>query len=168
MSTRVAQTTTTNSSSRRAYATTSGSSNRQAGQGSRREAVHYTVERVQGTDGREQEVLTLEDTPEPPAGGAAPAAAGTSKGAAYASGSHSKQDPYAGYQPPPKKRKSDVGAGAYAAPQYAAPANYPAGPSQQQYRAPAASGTKRKADDYERNNVRFSSPSLLPPCSFAF
>jgi hypothetical protein len=157
-STRVAQATTASSSSRRGYNATAGSSSRHGGQGPRREAVHYTVERVRQDDGREQDVLTIEDTPEPPAGGAAAPVAGPSNGAAYPSTSNARHDPYSGYQPPPKKRKSDVGTGAYAAPQYAAPANYSgysqAGPSQQQYRAPVASGTKRKADDQERNNVR--------------
>ncbi|GAA5967509.1 hypothetical protein JCM11641_000570 [Rhodosporidiobolus odoratus] len=122
----------------------------------RREPVQYTVERVRGHDGKEQEVLTLEDTPEPGAAGAAPAAYA---GGGYASTSGSRQDAYAGYQPPPaKKRKSDVGGGSYAAPSYAAQAQpYPShhAPNYQNYQAPAAasgSGTKRKAADYDRDH----------------
>ncbi|GAA5910649.1 hypothetical protein JCM6882_001049 [Rhodosporidiobolus microsporus] len=162
MSARVAPaatTTTTASSSRRGYNNASSGSNRYPGQGYRRgEPVQYTVERVL-RDGVEQEVLTLEDTPEP---SAAAAAAGSSNGNAYASTSAARQDPYGGYEPAPKKRKSDVGAGAYAAPQYAAAPAYTThnggasgSSSYQQYRAPVAattSGTKRKADDYDRDN----------------
>ncbi|GAA5828448.1 hypothetical protein JCM11251_006254 [Rhodosporidiobolus azoricus] len=159
MSARVApSTSTTTTTSRRGYNNASSSSNRYAAQGYRRgDPVQYTVERVL-RDGVEQEVLTLEDTPEPAA--AAASGAGSSHTGAYASSSSIRQDPYGGYEPAPKKRKSDVGSGAYPAPQYAAPAyatqqGGAAGPSNyQQYRPPPAgtSGTKRKAEVYERDN----------------
>ncbi|GAA5852762.1 hypothetical protein JCM8547_002619 [Rhodosporidiobolus lusitaniae] len=149
MSTRVA----TSTQQRRPHVASSTAGNRYTAQNSRREAVQYTVGRELDSNGKEQEVLTLEDTPDPPV-------AGPSNGAAYASNSSARQDPYSKYQPAPKKRKSDVGAGSNAAPQYAASHSAynaysaAAGSSnQQQYRAPAAAaGTKRKADDYERDN----------------
>ncbi|GAA6031783.1 hypothetical protein JCM8097_001988 [Rhodosporidiobolus ruineniae] len=159
MSTRVAHAATTTSTSRRAaYQPTATTTARYPQQQYRRDPnpVQYTVERVRGNDGTEQEVLTLEDTPEPSAAAAAAAAqpvAGPSNGAAYASTSSARRDPCGGYEPAPKKRKSDVGAGGYAAaPQYAQA--YPAQQAysaQQGYRPPPAasgSGTKRKADDY--------------------
>ncbi|BGP14687.1 hypothetical protein JCM10213_006233 [Rhodosporidiobolus nylandii] len=138
-------------------AAASGSTGRYApAQQYRREpAVHYTVSHVGGT-----EVLTLEDTPEP-----APAA--------VASSSRAQQDPYAGYgAPPAKKRKSDVGTGGYAAPQYAAPpaaANAYYGQAgaayAQQYAQPAASGsgTKRKATDYDNDNRQTQKAKDGPP-----
>ncbi|BGP46824.1 serine threonine protein kinase CMGC group [Rhodotorula kratochvilovae] len=129
--------------------------------------VNYSVERRRNANGVETEVLTIEDTPEPSA------AAGPSNGAAnaQASGSRARNDPYGGYEPAQKKRRSDVGvgtgasgsgAGYAAAPPQAygmaaayAPNPYPA----QQYAAyaqqPAAasgSGNKRKHDEYERDS----------------
>ncbi|GAA5899997.1 hypothetical protein JCM8208_005561 [Rhodotorula glutinis] len=130
-----------------------------------RESVKYSVERVRNANGVEQEVLTLEDTPEPSA------VAGGSNGAAppQASSSRARNDPYGGYEPAQKKRRSDVGgsgAGGYAAgyaqaqgaalPAGYAPNQYVAGQQYSTYgqHAPvaSASGTKRKHDEYERDN----------------
>ncbi|GAA5926049.1 hypothetical protein JCM1841_003205 [Sporobolomyces salmonicolor] len=127
----------------------------------------YTIERVRGADGVEKEVLTLEDTPDPspaPAAGPLTNGAGAARGQAHASTSSARQDPYGGYEPAPKKRKSDVAAQAQAqAPgqAYAGAAGYQTyamgsnaqGPSG--YRAQAAastSGYKRKHDEYERDS----------------
>lgn len=143
-------------------------------------AVKYSVERVRNANGVEQEVLTLEDTPEPSAAAAA-AAAGPSNGAPPQASSRARNDPYGGYEPAQKKRKSDVASGSgtrgyaagyqqapaaavgYAPGQYAPAQQYNAY-GQQVAAAPAASGTKRKHDEYERDNrdVRLS---LLSPFS---
>ncbi|TNY24482.1 kinase-like domain-containing protein [Rhodotorula diobovata] len=131
-------------------------------------AVKYSVERVRNANGVEQEVLTLEDTPEPSAAAAA-AAAGPSNGAPPQASSRARNDPYGGYEPAQKKRKSDVASGSgtrgyaagyqqapaaavgYAPGQYAPAQQYNAY-GQQVAAAPAASGTKRKHDEYERDN----------------
>lgn len=135
----------------------------------RREGVEYSVNYVTNSAGQTEEVLTLADTPEPAAAAAstsraAPAEASSSAG----SSSRARNDPYSGYQQPPaKKRKSDVGAGqagsdaqgvGYASNYTTVAQNYPYQPPQQQYRNAyqpgPTTGTKRKHDDYDRDNVR--------------
>ncbi|KAJ8296062.1 Dual specificity protein kinase lkh1 [Rhodotorula toruloides] len=133
----------------------------------RREGVEYSVNYVTNSAGQTEEVLTLADTPEPAAAAAstsraAPAEASSSAG----SSSRARNDPYSGYQQPPaKKRKSDVGAGqagsdaqgvGYASNYTTVAQNYPYQPPQQQYRNAyqpgPTTGTKRKHDDYDRDN----------------
>ncbi|GAA6002027.1 hypothetical protein JCM10207_003044 [Rhodosporidiobolus poonsookiae] len=160
-------TTTTSSAVRRPQYAAASASGRYAPPSHRRDPPAYTVERVRGQDGVVQEVLTLEDTPEPSAAAAGPVA-GPSNGNSYASTSGHRRDAYAGYEPAPKKRKSDVGAGGYAAaPAYAAgyPAQYPAAGTsyQQPYRQPppaGPSGQKRKADalDNKQGTSAYSEP----------
>ncbi|GAA5975918.1 hypothetical protein JCM10908_005327 [Rhodotorula pacifica] len=126
--------------------------------------VPYRIERVRDAAGLEREILTLEDTPEPAAATTSttsrsaaayppPPAAGPSysNGNAYASTSSSRYDPYGGYEPAAKKRKSDVGAGYNS---YAPAAGTSNGYPQPGSHAPAAStsGTKRKHDDYARDS----------------
>lgn len=141
--------------------------------------VPYRVERVRDAAGFEREILTLEDTPEPAAAstsrGAAAAAAAQppppvagpsySNGNAHASTSSARHDPYSGYEPAPKKRKSDVGASHHG---YAPAAGASNGYPQPGSYAPTAStsGTKRKHDDYARESrgVRRDPSSLLLTC----
>ncbi|GAA5976524.1 hypothetical protein JCM5350_001718 [Sporobolomyces pararoseus] len=123
--------------------------------------VRYTVENVRDKYGREQEVLTLEDTPEPTAA----AASSSRNNQAYSSTNQARTDPYAGaYEPAPKKRKSDAATGqSYGG--YPATGNgYASGSSAQAYRTnyqqqPVAngSGQKRKHDDLARDNDAYRS-----------
>ncbi|TKA58502.1 hypothetical protein B0A53_00242 [Rhodotorula sp. CCFEE 5036] len=124
--------------------------------------VPYRIERVRDAAGLEREILTLEDTPEPGSASTSRSAAGAhppppvagpsySNGNARASTSSARHDPYSGYEPAAKKRKSDVGASHHGyAPAAAAANGYP----QPGTYAPAAStsGTKRKHDDYARES----------------
>lgn len=143
--------------------------NGNAGAPPRREGVEYSINYVTNSAGQTEEVLTLADTPEPAA-----AAASTSRAAAADAStpagpsSRARNDPYGGYQQPPaKKRKSDVGAGqaadaqriAYASNYTTLAHDYPYQQQQQQqyrnaYQPAPATGTKRKHDDYDRDNVR--------------
>lgn len=117
--------------------------------------VRYTVESVKDKHGRDQEVLTLEDTPEP--------AAGANQG--YVQATQQRHDPYGGYEPAAKKRKSDAvvgqpyGGGAAG---YQQGNGYASGSGAQPQRGynqepvTNGSGQKRKHDDYARDNdVRF-------------
>ncbi|GAA6010259.1 hypothetical protein JCM11491_005415 [Sporobolomyces phaffii] len=116
--------------------------------------VRYTVESVRDKYGREQEVLTLEDTPEP--------TASTSSRANHAqvSTTQARGDPYGGYahEPPPKKRRSDVTAGQVQGGYPAAANGYASGSGTQAYRShhqqagASGSGQKRKHDEYARDN----------------
>lgn len=116
--------------------------------------VKYTVESVRDKYGKEQEVLTLEDTPEP---SATASRAGPTQ--AYASTSQARNDPYSGYEPAPKKRKSDAAGQVYNG--YPQTNGYQTGPDVQTYRQipqqqrqqPVASGSgqKRKHDEYARD-----------------
>ncbi|GAA5884407.1 hypothetical protein JCM3774_001516 [Rhodotorula dairenensis] len=125
--------------------------------------VPYRIERVRDAAGLEREVLTLEDTPEP---GSAPSASRSaaaaapqqpvagpsySNGNAHASTSAARHDPYGGYEPAAKKRKSDAGASQRG---YAPAAGDSNGYPQPGTYAPAAStsGMKRKHDDYARDS----------------
>lgn len=142
----------------RSYATnsTAAKSNR------RTNNAPYRIERVRNAAGYEQEVLTLEDTPEPDSASSSrgavaqpnPTASSSSytNGNAYASTSGARYDPYGGYEPVTKKRKSDVGAGANGYSAYASGSN--GYPQPGTYAAPAASssGLKRKYDGNEREN----------------
>lgn len=126
--------------------------------------VPYRIERVRDAAGLEREVLTLEDTPEPglaPAPRSAAAAAAPphppvagpsySNGNAHASTSAARHDPYGGYEPAAKKRKSAVSTSQHGYAPVAAESNgYPQPGSY----APGAStsGTKRKHDDYARDS----------------
>ncbi|GJN87510.1 hypothetical protein Rhopal_000459-T1 [Rhodotorula paludigena] len=87
-----------------------------------REPVKYSVERKRNAAGVEHEVLTLEDTPEPAAAAAAQAAQAPANGHAPATSGSRLNDPYNGYEPAPKKRKSDVGGSASGYGANAAPA----------------------------------------------
>ncbi|GAA5824527.1 hypothetical protein JCM10212_003709 [Sporobolomyces blumeae] len=170
-------TTTTTTSTRQAYA--NGATGHYP---SRRAAapppVKYTVEQVRDKHGREQEVLTLEDTPEP---GSAPSAmasyhatGGQPHAAAaaqpYASTSQARLDPYNGYEPAPKKRRSDAaatgaGGAAYGSgTNHYADATYAGGAAAATttttaYRrkdaqaAANGSGQKRKHDEYARDDA---------------
>ncbi|GAA5898845.1 dual-specificity kinase family protein [Sporobolomyces salmoneus] len=114
--------------------------------------VRYTVESVRDKYGREQEVLTLEDTPEPTAA----AASSSRTNQPHNSTTHARgNDPYGGYEPAPKKRKSD----ATTSQNQGANANgYASGSGAHSYRSynqPAVatgSGQKRKHDEYARDN----------------
>lgn len=127
--------------------------------------VPYRIERVRDAAGLEREVLTLEDTPEPGSASTSRSAAAAqpppppppvagpsySNGNAHASTSSARHDPYSGYEPAAKKRKSDAGASHRGYAPVAGPSNgYP----QPGTHAPAAStsGTKRKHDDYARDS----------------
>ncbi|KWU41482.1 kinase-like protein [Rhodotorula sp. JG-1b] len=125
--------------------------------------VPYRIERVRDAAGLEREILTLEDTPEPGSASTSRSAAAAaqppppvagpsySNGNAHASTSSARHDPYSGYEPAAKKRKSDVGASHRGYAPVAGPSNgYP----QPGTYAPAAStsGTKRKHDDSARDS----------------
>ncbi|POY72666.1 hypothetical protein BMF94_4495 [Rhodotorula taiwanensis] len=150
----------------RSYATnsTAAKSNR------RTNNAPYRIERVRNAAGYEQEVLTLEDTPEPDSASSSrgavaqpnPTASSSSytNGNAYASTSGARYDPYGGYEPVTKKRKSDVGAGANGYSAYASGSN--GYPQPGTYAAPAASssGLKRKYDGNERENRDATRPRV--------
>jgi len=113
--------------------------------------VKYTVESVRDKYGKEQEVLTLEDTPEPTA---TASRAGPSQ--AYASTSQARNDPYGGYEPAPKKRKSDAAGRVYNG--YPQSNGYQTGAGlqshreyQQQQPVASGSGQKRKHDEYAQD-----------------
>ncbi|KAK4331706.1 Dual specificity protein kinase KNS1 [Rhodotorula toruloides] len=150
-------------------ATTSRYANGNPAPPARREGVDYSVNYVTNSAGQTAEVLTLADTPEPAAAAASTSRAAAAEGSTSAgSSSRARNDPYGGYQQPPaKKRKSDVGAGqagsdaqrvAYASNYTTVAQNYPyqQQPQQQQYRNAyqpgPTTGTKRKHDDYDRDN----------------
>lgn len=135
--------------------------------------VPYRIERVRDAAGLEREILTLEDTPEPGSASTSRSAAAAaqppppvagpsySNGNAHASTSSARHDPYSGYEPAAKKRKSDVGASHRGYAPVAEPSNgYP----QPGTYAPAAStsGTKRKHDDSARDSRDVCPPSVLP------
>ncbi|GAA5831913.1 hypothetical protein JCM3766R1_000150 [Sporobolomyces carnicolor] len=114
--------------------------------------VRYTIESVRDKHGKEQEVLTLEDTPEP---SAAATSSSLRANQAYTSTAQARTDPYGGYEPATKKRKSDASTtqahGGYSN-------GYAGGSGAQTYRAynaqvaPNGSGQKRKHDEYARDN----------------
>ncbi|GAA5938470.1 serine/threonine protein kinase KNS1 [Sporobolomyces koalae] len=121
--------------------------------------VRYTVESVRDKHGREQEVLTLEDTPDPPHAVNVPARVQPPPANPYASTSQARNDPYTGYEPAPKKRKSDAAGQPYGGyqphPEYAKTSNPQ--PHRSYYQQPAVaggSGQKRKHDEYARDYDR--------------
>lgn len=144
----------------------------------RRSGAPYRVERVRNAAGLEQEVLTLEDTPEPGSASssrgavAQPHLAGPSytNGNAYASTSTgARRDPYSGYEPSGKKRRVEPAVnGTESYPDYRAA--YPTHPQDlaSNYAAPTSttgsSGLKRKHDDHDRQgrDVRSSSHRSFP------
>lgn len=125
--------------------------------------VRYTIESVRDKHGKEQEVLTLEDTPEP---SAAATSSSLRANQAYTSTAQARTDPYGGYEPATKKRKSDASTtqahGGYSN-------GYAGGSGAQTYRAynaqvaPNGSGQKRKHDEYARDNDVRSCSSLRFP-----
>lgn len=148
----------------------------------RREGVEYSINYVTNSAGQTEEVLTLADTPEPAAAAASTSRAAAAEGSTSAgSSSRARNDPYGSYQQPPaKKRKSDIGAGqtgsdaqrVASASNYTTVAqNYPYQQQQQQqqyrnaYQPGPTTGTKRKHDEYDHDNVRLVCAALARPRS---